>query len=120
MTKIFNIKETKSIRRLLRSQPISAEHKLWWRLRKRQLDFRFNRQYGIGRYVVDFYCAEMKLIIEIDGATHSTDEEIKHDLAREDYFKSLGLSIKRYTNRDVFDNLELVVADIYNFLHNDV
>jgi len=119
MTKIFNKKETKNIRRLLRAQPISAERQVWQRIRRRQLGYRFNRQYGIGNYVVDFYCAEKKLIIEIDGATHSSEQEIKKDLEREGYLKNLGLNIKRYTNRDVFDNLGSVIDSIYSFLKDD-
>jgi very-short-patch-repair endonuclease len=117
MTKIFNIKATKNVRRVLRKQPISAERILWGRLRKKQLGHRFNRQYGIGKFVVDFYCAEKRLVIEIDGATHSTEKEIRNDLKREKYIKDLGLNIKRYTNKEVFDNLSLVVWDIYEMLN---
>jgi very-short-patch-repair endonuclease len=117
MTKLFNTKETKKIRRELRKQPISAERVLWSRLRKKQLGCRFNRQYGIGKFVVDFYCAEKKIVVEIDGATHGTEAEIRHDLKREKFLKNLGLNIKRYTNRNVFDDLDLVVGDIYEILN---
>lgn len=117
MTEIFNKKETKNYRRLLRAQPISAERKLWRRLRRKQLNFRILRQFGIGKYIVDFYCPLKKLVIEIDGATHGTNKEIEKDRIREDYLKGLGLKIKRYTNRDIFDNLGLVVTDIYEELN---
>lgn len=116
MTIIFNKKENKNIRRLLRKQPISAEKKLWYRLRKRQLGYRFNRQYGIGNFVVDFYCAEKKLVIEIDGSTHSTEREIKKDKEREEFFKRLNLKIVRFRNVDVYENSELVVENILNVL----
>jgi len=116
MTEIFNREKTKFIRRKLRAQPISAEKILWSRLRKKRLGYRFNRQYGIGNYVVDFYCAEKRLIIEVDGATHSSNKEVLYDNRREDYFKRLGLNIKRYLNVDVFNNLDLIVGNIVEFL----
>ena len=120
MTELFNKKETKSFRRFLRSQPISAERKIWYRLRKKQLNYRINRQFAIGNYIVDFYCPKKRLIIEIDGATHSTDKEIAHDAERERFLKSLGLKIKRYTNEDIFRNIDLVVTDIYEELNGEL
>jgi very-short-patch-repair endonuclease len=120
MTEIFNKKGTKIFRRFLRSQPISAERKLWYKIRRKQLDHRFNRQYGIGKYIVDFYCPKKRLVIEIDGATHGTEEEVERDNVREFFLKNLGLKIKRYTNRDIFDNIDLVVADIYRELNDEI
>lgn len=117
MTKLFNRTETKNIRRVLREQYVSAERKLWYRIRKKQLGYRFNRQYGIAQYIVDFYCAKKKLIIEVDGATHGTEKEIANDLVRERYLKNLGCIIKRYTNIEIFENIDIVIDDIYNELN---
>jgi len=113
MTVIFNKKTSINARRRLRKQKISAEKDLWNKLRRDRLGFRFRRQYGIGNYIVDFYCPKLKLIIEVDGATHSTDEEISNDRIRENYFKKLGLAVKRYFNSDIYNNLDLVTDNIY-------
>jgi very-short-patch-repair endonuclease len=120
MTKIFNKKTTKNLRKILRHQPISAERKLWQKLRGKKMNYKIHRQYGIGNYIVDFYCPKKKLVIEIDGATHSFDNEIKRDKVREKYLINLGLKIKRYSNRDVYKNIGLVVTDIYEELNGPV
>ena len=105
MTEIFNLKNNKYLRSSLRKQEVGAEEKLWWKLRRKNLGYKFRRQFGIGNYIVDFYCPRLKLIIEVDGGTHSADQEIKNDKSREKYFKSLGLNIKRYNNIDIYNNL---------------
>ncbi|MFA4941419.1 MAG: endonuclease domain-containing protein [Patescibacteria group bacterium] len=112
---VYNHKKYKTIRRNLRKQEVSSEKILWSRLRNKQQKFRFRRQYGIGKYIVDFYCPKLKLAIEIDGVTHSKDEEIKNDLIREKFLNRFGVEIKRYTNNDVYNYLENVLADIYEF-----
>lgn len=112
MARIFNLPNNKTIRRNLRKQEIGAESKLWYALKRDQLGFRFRRQYGVGRYIVDFYCPRLKLAIEVDGATHSTDEEIKNDKIRQEYLESLSLTVKRYTNTEVYESLDLVVENI--------
>ncbi len=110
--KTLNPLVTKSFRRLLRQQPISCERILWQKIRNQQLGYKFRRQYGISSYVVDFYCPELKLIIEIDGATHGTESEIAHDLIRQEYLETLGLNVKRYLNVDIKNNLPLVLENI--------
>jgi very-short-patch-repair endonuclease len=113
MPQLFNRPENKHLRRKLRQQEIGAEKRLWYKIRRDQLGFRFRRQFGIGKYIVDFYCPALKLIIEIDGATHSTEAEIKYDATRQKFLESKGLTVKRYNNSDVYKNLDLVVSDIY-------
>lgn len=112
MTKIFNRQEQKKLRRWLRQMPIGCERKLWQKLRNKQLGYKFFRQYGVGKYIVDFYCPELKLVIEVDGATHSTAEEEKGDKERQEYLESLGLKVKRYLNVEIINNLEEVAGDI--------
>ncbi len=112
MTEIFNRKPQKRLRRYLRKLPIQAENRLWNKIRNKQLGYKFRRQYGIGNYIVDFYCPVLRLVIEIDGATHSTPEEIKKDKIRQNYFMKLGLNIKRYTNNDIRKSLEEVLSNI--------
>jgi len=79
MTILYNISKTKKLRQVLRKQDIACEKILWSRLKGNQQGFKFRRQFGVSKYVIDFYCPKIKFAIEADGATHSTAEEIKHD-----------------------------------------
>lgn len=84
-----------------RRNPTLAETLLWQKvLRGKQFeDYKFLRQKPIGPYIIDFYCAVLRLAIEIDGDSHA--EQIEYDLQRTRFLKSLGLHVVRYTNRDV-------------------
>jgi len=82
------------------------------RRRSLLLGLKFRRQYSIGSFIVDFYCPEIKLIIEIDGATHSSEKEIIYDKERQKYLESLGLKIKRYTNTEIKENLSDLMYDL--------
>ena len=73
----------------------------------------FYRQKPIGNYIADFYCPKAKLIIEIDGSQHYEEKGIKKDKIRDEYFKSLGLKVLRFTNLDVLKNLNGVLEKIY-------
>jgi adenine-specific DNA-methyltransferase len=91
----------------------SAETKLWAILRNRQLNgYKFRRQKSIGRFIVDFYCADADLIIEIDGDTHAGRES--YDTKRTKWLENNGYKIIRYTNEEVLTNLENVVLEILN------
>ena len=79
---------------------------LWTQLRGQQLGVKFRRQHGIGHYIVDFYCSEFQLVIEIDGDSHFSPEAIEKDEQRDAYMRGLGLKIIRVTNIDVMNNLE--------------
>jgi very-short-patch-repair endonuclease len=112
MTQIFNKQLQKIIRRKLRQEPIGCERKLWSKLRNNQLGYKFRRQFGIGQYIVDFYCPKLRLVIEIDGATHCTEEEKNNDRVRQEYLENLGLTVKRYWNIDIKNNFSEVIYDI--------
>lgn len=102
------------LKRKLRSEMTPAENKLWIRLRSKQLqNLKFRRQHGIGPYIVDFYCPEKKLVIEVDGDVHAELEQKAKDQEREDYLKKLGLQIIRYRNNDILQNLECVLEDLF-------
>jgi very-short-patch-repair endonuclease len=117
MTQIFNRHEAKASRQRLRHQLPDAERIVWSRLKNGQVGgFRFRRQYSIGSYIVDFYCPRAKLIVEIDGPTHFTDAAEAYDAVREEYFRSLGLRIVRFTNDQVRRNLNGVWAKLINVL----
>ncbi len=107
-------KRNLNLKRKLRTAMTSAENKLWLRLRGRQINgLKFRRQHGIGPYIVDFYCSEKELVIEVDGDVHAYEEQIAIDREREDYLKSLGLQIVRYNNWDISTNLKGVVEDLF-------
>ena len=97
----------------MRHVPTHAEQILWNKLRNRTLSgFKFSRQVPIGRYIVDFVCRELKLIIEVDGATHSSSREIYGDNLRTTWLGGQGYSILRIWNQDVYENLDGVLNSI--------
>jgi very-short-patch-repair endonuclease len=101
----------------LRSAAPPAEQKLWSKLRGRRLSgFKFVRQDNIGPYFIDFLCREKALIIEVDGATHSTEDEIVSDRRRESLLRERGFQIVRVTNDDVLNNLDGVCETIRSAL----
>jgi very-short-patch-repair endonuclease len=94
----------------LRRNATSAEHRLWQGLRRGQVaGFRFRRQVILGGFIADFASFDARLIVEVDGATHSTDEEIARDAARSAALVAQGFAILRFTNDDVFRNLDGVL-----------
>ena len=110
---IFNKKSLKEFRKELRADLTSAEAVMWTSLQKRQLENRkFRRQHSIGNYIVDFYCPSEKLAIELDGADHYTPEGSENDFDRDKYLKSLGITVLRFENCDVFNNMEAVLEQI--------
>jgi very-short-patch-repair endonuclease len=99
--------------RALRADATSAEARLWKRLRNRGLNgFKFSRQVAIGPYFADFCCRERKLIVEVDGATHSTDVELASDARRSGFLGTQGYAVLRVHNAEVFENLEGVLETI--------
>lgn len=99
--------------RSLRKAPTSAEAKLWSRIRRGQIEgFRFRRQHPIGRFIADFACIEARLVIEVDGATHSTDAERANDARRTDWLESEGWRVFRAWNHEIYDNLDGVLEAI--------
>jgi very-short-patch-repair endonuclease len=108
----LRIPETRRAREL-RREASAAERKLWRALRGRLLDgHKFVRQERIGPYYADFACREVKLVVEIDGATHSTDEEIKRDQARTALMKQEDYRVIRFTNEEVYDQIDRVCEGI--------
>jgi very-short-patch-repair endonuclease len=99
--------------RSLRASQTSAEAKLWQALRNRRLArWKFRRQHPIDRYIVDFVTIDGKLIVEVDGVTHSSQAEIKRDQTRTQALEACGFLVVRVTNTDVYENLEGVLEMI--------
>ena len=100
--------------RQLRSIQTNAEKLLWQKLRKRQLGVRFQRQYVFdNKYIVDFYCASLKLIIEINGGQHNDNHQ---DDIRDNYIKKRGCKILRFWNNDILENIEGCLSQITNLI----
>src|SRR5689334_21072155 len=103
--------------RSLRASQTSAEAKLWQALRNRRLArWKFRRQHPIDRYVVDFVTLDGRLIVEVDGVTHSAPMEIARDEARTRVLEASGFLVVRVSNTDVYDNLEGVLEMIESSL----
>jgi very-short-patch-repair endonuclease len=106
---------TKDLRRSLRKNKTNAEKIVWTCLKSKQIGgYKFRRQHGIGKYIVDFYQLDSKLIIEIDGDVHFiTADQEKKDIERQKWFESMGYKILRFNNVDIFNNLENILDEIY-------
>ncbi len=103
----------KQYARQLRENMTDAERRLWTKIRMKQLKgYQFYRQKPIGDYIVDFFCPRAKLIIEIDGSQHFFGKVIEYDRIRDEYVRSLGLRVLRFTNTDVLTHIEEVVESI--------
>ena len=99
--------------RLMRKNPTAAEKILWERLRGKQVArLRFRRQHPIGHFIVDFYCAAARLIIEIDGAIHDQPGRSEYDTERQNYLESLDARVLRFTNDQVLHATDQVVTTI--------
>ncbi|KGQ29841.1 hypothetical protein P375_11695 [Gallibacterium genomosp. 2] len=110
-------KNLKELSQKLRSNQTDAERNLWKRINRDQLlGFRFNRQKPLLNYIVDFYCAKAKLIIELDGSHHYEAEHQEKDRLRDDELRFLGFTVMRFSNDEIYYEIEDVVEQIYLFL----
>ena len=91
------------------------ERKLWYEFLK-TLPLTVNRQKVIGNYIVDFYCAAAKLVIELDGSQHYEESGKEADRVRDEYLKSVGIKVLRYSNSDINTKFSAVCEDIYRCL----
>lgn len=110
-------KELKRYSRKLRKNMTDAEKLLWSKIRRKQLKgYQFYRQKIIGNYILDFYCSKANLIIELDGGQHYSDEGMKKDRSRDDYMVNLGLRILRFSDREVFENINGIIEKVWENL----
>jgi very-short-patch-repair endonuclease len=109
----MNVSGKVSRARRLRTNQTDAERILWLRLRDRRLNgLKFRRQVPIDRYVVDFFCADAHLVIELDGGQHATADETN----RTKILEAMGYLLLRFWNNDVLENIEGVLEEILNAL----
>ncbi|MFN5109249.1 MAG: endonuclease domain-containing protein, partial [Bradyrhizobium sp.] len=112
-SRVRGLEPFKARARSLRASQTNAEAKLWQALRNRRLArWKFRRQHPIDRYVVDFVTLDGKLIVEVDGVTHSTSSELKRDEARTKVLEACGFLVVRVTKTDVYENREGVLEMI--------
>ncbi len=103
----------KELRRELRRVQTEAEAALWRLLRDRQLEgAKFRRQHSFGNFIVGFYCASSRLVIELDGSVHNSPEAKIADAERECALSDLGLSIMRFSNDEVVYSIDRVLEKI--------
>ena len=114
MNSIHNPKLTPNAK-VLRKNMTKQERHLWYDFLK-NLPVTIHRQKTIGNYIVDFYCASARLVIEIDGARHFTKEGKAEDLKRDTYLKSLGLAVMRFSNSEIEKEFKKVSITIVNYI----
>jgi cyclase len=100
----------------LRKTATEAEKILWERLRGRQIeDLKFRRQHSVNQFIADFYCNELKLVIELDGSIHQLKDVKSYDEYREKLITEFGLHVLRFTNEEIFKDLDSVLKKIIDF-----
>jgi very-short-patch-repair endonuclease len=110
---IHNLESSNERRKQLRQNLTSAEALLWTNLKKSQLEGKkFRRQHGVGPYIVDFFCPECRLAVELDGERHMSLSGAEADERRTEFLKRFNVRLIRFENREVFDNLEGVLDEI--------
>lgn len=98
--------------RELRHTPTPAEQLLWQHLRNRRLGVKFRRQVPIGPFIVDFFCHEASLVVELDGEAHAERDRAALDADRSAWLAENGYRVLRFWNREVMDETEAVIAGI--------
>ncbi|MFN0159315.1 MAG: endonuclease domain-containing protein [Bacteroidota bacterium] len=117
MTLHYNKTIEKTKRQFLRYHATEHEDFLWSHLRRRQiLGVKFRRQYSVGAYVLDFYCPELKLAIEVDGKSHESTSAQRNDLERQTYLERFGIRFLRFRN----DEVEYQTGNVIAAIRNDI
>jgi cyclase len=104
--------------RELRNNSTHAEDILWTYLKTKPLGYKFRRQHPYSIYILDFYCHPLKLAIEIDGNIHAVEEVKSNDIVRQKLLEEDGLKVLRFTNEEVFKQLEIVIKEIEKYIQN--
>lgn len=111
--KVNNLSYLKDKRKSLRNNPTPAELKMWSFLKGKKLeDRKFRRQHSIGNYILDFYCPNEKIAIELDGEGHNNVNQSEYDNNRTLFLKELNIRVLRFENEQVFTNTERVLEAI--------
>lgn len=117
MNKIFYNPKLKELARQLRNSSTRAEIKLWDFLKGKQLmGYDFHRQKPVDNYIVDFFCNKLRLAIELDGYTHGFEEVFEKDEVKTQRLKELGITVLRFTDDDVINNIDDVLRSIQELI----
>lgn len=117
MNKIYYNPKLKELDRRLRNNSTKAETKIWNFLKgKRLMGYDFHRQKPIDNYIVDFFCNRLMLAIEVDGYTHSFEETFERDKFKAERLNELGITVLRFSDEDVMNNIEGVLMGIEDFI----
>jgi len=104
---------TKQFAKSLRRPLTPAENRFWFYVKgKKLLGLKFRRQHPVGNFIADFYCHELKLVVEIDGNVHLLNAQKIRDIERDLKLKELGLSVLRFSNEDVFFNAQVIDEEV--------
>jgi len=109
---IFNNPNLKLRRQKLRLDSSNSEKVLWQKIRHNKLGHKFLRQYSVEGYVLDFYCPEKRMAIEIDGGYHSNQDARVYDSYRTRYIEAFNIKVMRFWNSDIGHHLNEVLRDI--------
>lgn len=99
-------------RKELRNNATTAEQRLWFYIKGKQLGYKFRRQHGADVYILDFYCPEKRLAIELDGESHLTKKAIRHDKTRNTILKQHGIKTIRFKNQQIMNEIQSVLEEI--------
>ncbi len=110
---LYNDPKRKHLRHSLRRNATRTEYYFWSFLCRSQVEgLKFRRQYGVGPFVIDFYCPELRLAVEVDGETHESPEARKYDTQRTKFLQTKNIEAVRFQNGDVLENIDWVLNDL--------
>ncbi len=113
MTQHFNKTSEKEKRRKLRRDQTFCEKIMWTYLRDRKtLGYKFRRQYSVDHYVIDFYCPELKLAVELDGSIHDEPDQKEYDIYRQTHLEKYEITFCRITNDELMSNANMAFKKI--------
>lgn len=116
---LHNRPQLKEHRRNLRNEPTHAEKEMWNGLRKKRTEgYKFRRQHSIGPFIADFYSPSLKLVVEVDGATHEDPKQRAYDAKRTEYFRQHGIDEIRFTDGEVLFSVDLCMEKIAEFIRS--
>ncbi len=109
---VYSQEEQTPRRKKLRNNSTTAEQRLWFYIKGKQLGYKFRRQHGVDVYILDFYCSEKRLAIEVDGDSHFSEKGIKHDKRRNTILNKHNIRTIRFTNQQIINNIDWVITEI--------
>lgn len=117
--RLHNKKELLEKRKALRNNATQAEKYLWQELKNSQIfNKKFRRQHSVDNYILDFYCPEIRLAIELDGEHHYEEEQKEYDKKRTEYLNEVGIKVIRFRNTDVIFGRDDIVKEIKRVIQN--